>query len=390
MGLSIGDWVTDPALLQAAIAAHRESRPMLLAAQRAPTDLGRSNIGELATRARGGCEGWFRDQGGSPMKAIPLSPETVTGAHSAGLLVYLKDLTGFDAIVETIAALLKVPSSLLTASIFAGRVPHRTPLHFDRNDNFTFQLEGVKRWRVTANVTTPAPLHNYIAGVEPEGEFALYFRPGSLGAADIFDLGPRSLLYVPRGWWHETETLSDSLALTITLHPVSWLEAVLPILRARLLTDPEWRRTCSLIDGGRQEPMSRLEAWQELHSRLANLVAGLSAADIAPISLPSATGGWLRDPTCALLLAKQGEGSFNLSVYFPGRAWCPTTSMNMTACLLPACKTLSIWPPDRLVTAPTVAAECGIPESRVSNLLISLAASGYLRSIQYAVAPPPE
>ena len=53
---------------------------------------------------------------------------------------------------------------------------------------------------------------------------------------------PGSVLFVPRGTWHATESGGDSLSVSIGLYLSSAADAVLEQLQLLLLQDSEWRR----------------------------------------------------------------------------------------------------------------------------------------------------
>lgn len=105
-------------------------------------------------------------------------------------------------------------------------------VHHDTHDVLVLQVSGRKRWRVYEPVLElPVKDQRWNAGL------------GDPGTATMdFELAPGDTLYLPRGWPHEAETsASDSLHLTIGLHPPTRLDA----LRAALeecAEDVEFRR----------------------------------------------------------------------------------------------------------------------------------------------------
>ena len=60
-------------------------------------------------------------------------------------------------------------------------------------------------------------------------------------AAETVVLSPGSVLFVPRGYWHATESDEETLALNFTFGQPSWADVVLAALRTKLLADPQWR-----------------------------------------------------------------------------------------------------------------------------------------------------
>jgi hypothetical protein len=106
-------------------------------------------------------------------------------------------------------------------------------VHHDTHDVFVLQVAGTKRWLW------------YQPVVElPTGDqrFSRERHDPGRPAAD-FTLEPGDTLYLPRGWPHQAHTSdSDSLHLTIGLHPQTRLDALRAAL-AECADDVEFRRT---------------------------------------------------------------------------------------------------------------------------------------------------
>ena len=62
-----------------------------------------------------------------------------------------------------------------------------------------------------------------------------------------FVLRPGSVLFVPRGSWHMTEAVSDSLSLNFTFTAPCWMDILLTALRGRLAQSSEWRETANFV-----------------------------------------------------------------------------------------------------------------------------------------------
>ena len=108
------------------------------------------------------------------------------------------------------------------------------------------QLRGTKKFDV-------AP----VAGLR--NPWGFQFVPGSRPIDDLYpqvgegfpdwetaefqtvEMTPGTVLYMPRGNWHRTESQGDSIAVSIGIEAPSAAECVLEQLRLLLLQDPEWR-----------------------------------------------------------------------------------------------------------------------------------------------------
>ena len=99
-------------------------------------------------------------------------------------------------------------------------------LHFDRQHNFFIQREGSKRWTVSERAAVKNPHENLLySGVTQ----SFLYEMKSLGyeisiprdcGRKTYDLNPGDVLYIPPGFYHSPETLSDhSLHYTLTVEP---------------------------------------------------------------------------------------------------------------------------------------------------------------------------
>lgn len=122
--------------------------------------------------------------------------------------------------------------------------------HFDQNYNIVLQLTGKKKWWIAENNTVYNPLTRHTLNTPTDPELQSYtFEdwPESMpNDAQEFELGPGSLLFVPRGAWHQTLASEDSLALNFTFSAPTYLDTLSAALRGRLAQSPKWRDT---IDG---------------------------------------------------------------------------------------------------------------------------------------------
>ncbi|WP_408096619.1 JmjC domain-containing protein [Peredibacter sp. HCB2-198] len=120
-----------------------------------------------------------------------------------------------------------------------------TAPHFDQNINFVIQVHGTKKWIMAPNETVENPLTRHTMGLEPDPELASYLEapmPTKMPKETVsFELKPGSVLFVPRGIWHETEAAGDALSLNFTYTAPSWIDLFTTALRGRLAQSPEWR-----------------------------------------------------------------------------------------------------------------------------------------------------
>lgn len=148
--------------------------------------------------------------------------------------------------------------------------------HFDGSDVFSVQLRGEKTFFIstdnplqmpyggayTEHCTLDADMYPQVARSRPDvvtsGLTRITMRPGTV-------------LYLPRGTWHSTQAVSDSVSVSIAMHPPMGLEYVLEQFRAVLMQDARWREPLYGI-GGTGAQQSAVVA------RLAALIADLPRA----------------------------------------------------------------------------------------------------------------
>lgn len=134
-------------------------------------------------------------------------------------------------------------------------------LHADAHEVFVLQLAGEKRWRYSR---VPALASPWAALEVSEGEVVYVepragervrddngepLEPPSAGSLEEVILRSGDVLYLPAGAWHETEAVSESLALSVSPPLVRGRDVALALI-AELLEGERWRRSSS----GREAP----------------------------------------------------------------------------------------------------------------------------------------
>jgi ribosomal protein L16 Arg81 hydroxylase len=115
------------------------------------------------------------------------------------------------------------------------------PLHFDNTDAFIIQLEGSKRWQIWGP-TYENPIDSdlsqrYVLTRMEKDETKLKLLE------DIV-LESGDVLYLPRGFYHKALAQDElSLHLTVSLHPLSWLDFFKQALELAALEEPELRES---------------------------------------------------------------------------------------------------------------------------------------------------
>lgn len=179
--------------------------------------------------------------------------------------------------INALARDLQLPRQNVRVSIFASPVGGKTECHFDSNENFTIQLRGSKRWRMAPNSSVQDPVDRFTVSQHKSPIMALCYEEEFRSEPPLFevaDLVPGSMLYVPRGYWHDVEAIDTSrseasLSLNLCVKPEYWLAYLLPLIERRLVAEPAWREAATGIRGTPDER-------EAAHKRIQQLIAGLS------------------------------------------------------------------------------------------------------------------
>jgi hypothetical protein len=192
-------------------------------------------------------------------------PRSAVALHQAGHALYCRAPPGIE---ETLVnALLKETSLGLPpvrdagplsgrgeVEMFCARKGHVTAWHSDFQENFTVQLRGRKRWRLSQRreahplrATTPHFADDSVlwdqAKARALGEtLQSRKRPRAAPGVEEVTLEAGDVLYFPAGVFHEVESLDDdNISLNISLMAPTTAEVICSALRHRLLRTDEGR-----------------------------------------------------------------------------------------------------------------------------------------------------
>jgi len=191
------------------------------------------------------------------------APNAVLGGkQTARWLATLEDELGLDR-------------GLIRPAFFVSPRGAGANLHFDSQESFVVQLLGRKRWTFAPNEDLAFPPGNYVAGTPPSAELKQLRPRGFITRmpkhAVTVTLSPGSVLFVPRGWWHQTLTVEDSLHIDLTMQVPTWSDAVLTLLQRRLRAQSRWRKPMT-------NPEWAASAFDQLHAEVDSLAQSMRAA----------------------------------------------------------------------------------------------------------------
>jgi hypothetical protein len=193
-------------------------------------------------------EARFRTLEGEPRSLEP-TVEEARELYLAGFTLYLWNIESevFAPWTHALDAELGLPSGTVVTNAFVSRRSAGTAAHFDSQDLFVVQLVGEKRWRIAPNEDVRYPTRNHIAGMPLHPDLELQAPRGMArklpDGARTIDLHPGSVMFVPRGTWHEVETLSEqSFHLVFQARVPTWSDLLSFVLANDAKLDAEeWR-----------------------------------------------------------------------------------------------------------------------------------------------------
>jgi 50S ribosomal protein L16 3-hydroxylase len=158
--------------------------------------------------------------------------------------------------------------------------------HFDANANVVLQLRGRKLWRLAPNAWVQHPVDRFAVNMRAVPRSLMDHARAdlaSVGPSDFEELvlEPGSLLFVPRGTWHSTESLEDALSLNFTFSQVTWAEFLCNALQRRLSSDAKWRALADGIHSSERD--RRLAATRRFEGLLRALLLNLATLDVSDL-----------------------------------------------------------------------------------------------------------
>jgi hypothetical protein len=207
-----------------------------------------TNVDALAARYRG----WIRFTNGRKYQQMVAIDQVHGGSlYRMGLTVQFENIAPYvqqaPAELARLEAELGINPGAAQASVFCSPLAEGLSVHFDSQDLFSVQLAGVKRFHYAPVDEIPCPSGTQFVP-RTEAFDDLYPQagegfpePARVGFATV-EMAPGSVLFIPRGTWHHTESQGESVSVSIALGAPSAAECVLEQLRMLMLQDPAWRR----------------------------------------------------------------------------------------------------------------------------------------------------
>jgi hypothetical protein len=148
------------------------------------------------------------------------------------------------------------------------------PAHFDDHETLIVQLAGRKSWRVAPNVDLAHPLVPCMPSIPERARGELERAAAALVPEQMqaIELRAGSAIFLPRGYWHQTRAVEDSISLTFALSVPSGCAVLARLLYHHLEREPAWR--APLAQGA--------EGVGQIQTMLAALAAELPSLEALP------------------------------------------------------------------------------------------------------------
>ncbi|MFL5866373.1 MAG: cupin-like domain-containing protein [Thermoleophilaceae bacterium] len=208
--------------------------------------------------------------------------------YKLGLTCYLgsKHIPALRQSREQLAADLGLPAGSVDCEVFCSSGDSGAWMHSDYDVNFALLLSGTKRWRLAPNEhirnqttmcvpsTRKAPdqLQLELADVQP-------FPERMPDDALEIDVEAGGLVFMPRGWWHETEASGDCLQVNFVVQGPMWQAVLTRALKDRLVRDPDWRAYAFDLYGPPERRDAALDEFARLLAGLRGQLEDLISAE---------------------------------------------------------------------------------------------------------------
>jgi ribosomal protein L16 Arg81 hydroxylase len=172
---------------------------------------------------------FFRNGEGDKGSIDKITSSQARSMHSAGMTIYFHSLWSrrLAGLINVISNQLGLLRRMTRVSCFASRRGVGIPMHYDLNDNIVIQVRGSKRWRLAENTSVKFPTVGFTLGRPRQpvhrAEAPRGFPDRFPDEHEVVELQPGSVMFVPRGYWHDCETTDhESIHFNIQLGLPTW------------------------------------------------------------------------------------------------------------------------------------------------------------------------
>jgi hypothetical protein len=239
------------------------------------------DLSNLLDYAKDPIKAWYLDNN-KPVYTLALGRKEAFHAYRAGLTLYFQlDLSLSARLTTELSHQLARAPQTISVSIFASREGSRTLPHVDGNENFTLQLQGTKRWKISPGIDWPG-LQEKSQNQSVVGDlFRIRRPPETWSDVTPLQMTPGTFLYFPAKFWHTVETIEDSLSLNVSITTTyTWADVLLPAIRTALMRKKHWRNCeVGLWSSGNQRKQAE-KTLSELLKKLSEDLRDIESDDV--------------------------------------------------------------------------------------------------------------
>jgi hypothetical protein len=205
---------------------------------------------------------------------MDLAPDRALELYRSACTIYLTRLAGEGMLrwTQTLDRALGLIPGTAQINAFASLPGPGLSWHWDPQEIFIVQVRGRKVWHVAPNQDLEWPTKSGQAGAErrPEIQYQLKDRSKPVEAPKTWqtiEMVPGSVMFLPRGYWHTTENVDESLHLVLQVKLLSWRDVFSFLFEnVPALYGAEWRKPTlalrpeRLFDAGLAEFKARCDA----------------------------------------------------------------------------------------------------------------------------------
>lgn len=201
-----------------------------------------------------------------PIIAVP--PRAAADLLPAGFNLYIRNVE--RSVPEAMALLMGVardlglPPGQVRLEAFAGSRGGISPRHYDGDANFQILLSGEKEWELESSSTIKNPLEPCVPQADPRRRWASFYEEAYAEARNlpeafdpqrstILNATAGTVLYLPRGVWHETRSHDDTWGLNLVIRGSTWAKSVTDALLDALSVHPVAREFSAGLSLGQDE-----------------------------------------------------------------------------------------------------------------------------------------
>jgi 50S ribosomal protein L16 3-hydroxylase len=199
-------------------------------------------------------------------------------------------------VLDALADELGMPRQNLTCEVFCSDGASGVAMHSDYDINFAIQLRGTKTWSIGRNESLSDPLTTLIPDGRPQRDARqLRWLQAPLPTkmppdADVVEVERGGLVFLPRGWWHQTAAEGTCLQLNFVVKGPHWLSVLANGLTELLAEQPQWRRFAFGIAGNADQKERAVKDLAGLLETLSDQVRADGGQELARDIISAAAG----------------------------------------------------------------------------------------------------